>query len=55
MVRMVATLPRRLTRNMSDMRTTITTDTTLQEVGSEHSENLRLRLLLVRIIVLSPL
>ena len=47
MVRMVARLPRRLTKNISDMRTTITTDTTLQEVGSEHSERLRLTQILM--------
>ena len=47
MVRIVARLPRRLTKNISDMRTTITTDTALQEVGSEHSERLRLTQILM--------
>ena len=42
MVKMVARLPRRLTRKRSDMRTTSKTDTTLQEAGSEHSESLRM-------------
>ena len=39
MVRMVARLPSRLTRKRSDMRPTISRDTTLQEAGSEHSES----------------
>ena len=43
MVRMVARLPSRLTQNITDMRTVITTDTTLHEEGSEHSESLRLK------------